>query len=177
MARSHNNAIVLLEADHREVEQLFKKFEEAEGKSAQQAALASQIGQALSIHAELEEVLLYPRVFSLTKGEERDQVCEATVEHGTLRGLIADMNGKDPSDPMVKARVIVLKEYVQHHVREEENELFPQLETLELDLDALGEEIATMKRELLEQVGSQRPGKTIQVVEVSASDTRQRRVA
>jgi hemerythrin superfamily protein len=177
MARSQNNAIVLLEADHREVEQLFAEFEEADGDGARQAMLAGQIGQALTIHAELEETLLYPRVFAATKDEDCDLVCEATVEHGTLRGLIADMNGKNPGDQMVKARIMVLKEYVQHHVREEENELFPRVEKLGLDLDVLGEEIATLKRDLMEAVGSPRPRKNIQVIDISTSDIRSRRAA
>ena len=97
-----------------------------------------------------------------------DQVCEATVEHGTLRGLIAGMNGKNPSHPMVKAHLVVLKEYVQHHVKEEEREFFPQVEALGLDLDAIGEEIATVKRELLDAAGSLPTGSTIRIVDVKA---------
>src|SRR3569623_1574984 len=138
------------------------------------AALASQIGQALTIHAELEETFLYPRVFALAKkdDDEMDLVCEATVEHGTLRGLIADMNGKNPSDPMVKAHVAVLKEYVQHHVKEEEREFFPKVEAMDLDLDAIGEEMATKKRELLAAAGSRPSGSTIRIVDVKASASR-----
>jgi len=165
-----------LKRDHREVENLFAEFAKA-GEDDQRIELAQQICSELSIHARVEEELFYPAARDALAHDEASVVYEANVEHASLKQLIGEINGSSVDNEMFTARMQVLKEYVQHHVREEENELFPQLETLELDLDALGEEIATMKRELLEQVGSQRSGKTIQVVEVSASDTRQRRVA
>lgn len=170
MASTAINALDLLKADHREVEKLFAEFDEAEGDTTEQAAIASRIGQALSIHAELEEAILYPRIMK-PLGDDADLVCEATVEHGTLHGLIADMNGKDPSDPMVKAHVVVLKEYVKHHVREEENELFPKVEKTGLDLEAIGEEILALKRALQAQVGRRANGggAKIHVTEVHAA--------
>ena len=167
MANNDSNAIDMLKADHREVERLFAQFDAAEGDTRRQAELASRIGQALAIHAELEESLLYPRLFK-SSNDEIDLVCEATVEHGTLHGLIADMNGRDPSDPMVKARVVVLKEYVKHHVREEENELFPKVEKSDLDLDAIGEEMAQLRQALEAQVDARPNGdRMIHVTEVS----------
>lgn len=168
MAANGSNAIDLLKADHREVERLFAQFDAADGDTRTQAELASRIGQALAIHAELEESLLYPRLLKTEKGEEEvDLVCEATVEHGTLHGLIADMNGRDPSDPMVKARVVVLKEYVRHHVREEEKELFPKVEKSDLDLDAIGAEMQELRRSLESQVDGGADGTRIHVTEVS----------
>lgn len=168
MAANGSNAIDLLKADHREVEHLFAQFDAADGDAHAQAELASRIGQALAIHAELEESLLYPRLLKTEKGEEEvDLVCEATVEHGTLHGLIADMNGRDPSDPMVKARVVVLKEYVKHHVREEEKELFPKVEKSDLDLDAIGAEMQELRRSLESQVDGGADGTRIHVTEVS----------
>lgn len=169
MANNDSNAIDMLKADHREVERLFAQFDAAEGDARQQAELASRIGQALAIHAELEESLLYPRLFK-SSNDEIDLVCEATVEHGTLHGLIADMNGRDPSDPMVKARVVVLKEYVKHHVREEENELFPKVEKSDLDLDAIGEEMVQLRQALEAQVDARPNGdRMIHVTEVSTA--------
>ena len=178
MSRSPNSALTLLIADHREVDQLFQEFEDADGNATKQAVLASKIGQALTIHAELEETLRYPRVLAQAKKQDDalDLVCEATVEHGTLRGLISDMNGKSPSDPMVKAHVKVLKEYVQHHVREEEKEFFPKIEDMQFDLDAIGEEMATLKRSLLEAAGPAPTGSSIRIVDVKA-DTRRLRAA
>jgi hemerythrin superfamily protein len=162
--------IELLKKDHREVEALFAEFEK-ETQAAKQAALASRIGQALTIHAEIEENLFYPVVLELLDDDGADLTCEATVEHGTLRGLIAGMNGKDVSSPMVKAHVIVLKEYVEHHVREEEKELFPRVKKLGLDLDAMGEDMLKLKQQLSEAAdGPRKPGPTITVIEVSARD-------
>ena len=165
MAASGSNAIDMLKADHRAVERLFAQFDAADGDARAQADLASRIGQALAIHAELEESLLYPRLFKRLNEDGVDLVCEATVEHGTLHGLIADMNGRDPGDPMVKARVVVLKEYVKHHVREEENELFPKVEDSGLDLDAIGDEMAQMRRALEARVDAEPDGTHIRITE------------
>ena len=103
--------------------------------------------------------------------EGRDLTCEATVEHGTLRGLIAGMNGTDASSPMAKAHVTVLKEYVEHHVREEEKELVPRVEKLDLDLQAMGEEMLRLKQRLTDASGAPRPrGSIIHIADVSARD-------
>lgn len=167
--------IDLLKADHREVETLFAAFEEADGNAKKQAALASEIGQALSIHAEIEETLFYPAVLPLLDEEGEDLTCEATVEHGTLHGLIASMNGKDASRPMVRAHVTVLKEYVEHHVKEEEKELFPRVEKLDLDLVAMADLALALKQQLMANVDADRPNQgkgqqaTIRIVPVSAS--------
>lgn len=166
--------IELLKADHREVDQLFKRFEEAEGDAKEQATLASQIGQALTIHAEIEETLLYPAILPLLDEEGADLTCEATVEHGTLRGLIAGMNGSDASNAMVRAHVTVLKEYVQHHVKEEERELFPMIEKLDLDLSAMADQALELKGQLTEDAGmpwTEIRGATIRITDVSASSS------
>lgn len=162
--------IELLKKDHREVEELFARFEK-ETQPAKQAVLASRIGQALTIHAEIEETLFYPVVLKMLDEEGTDLTCEATIEHGTLRGLIAGMNGNDVSSPMVKARVTVLKEYVEHHVKEEEKELFPRVEKLDLDLEAMGQDMLNLQQLLTGAAGEPQPqGSTINVVDVSARD-------
>lgn len=171
-SRNSPSIIDLLKADHREVEELFSRFEQADGDSREQALLASQIGQALTIHAEIEETLLYPVILKLLDEEGADLTCEATVEHGTLRGLIAGMNGGDASQPMVKAHVVVLKEYVQHHVKEEEKELFPRVQELDLDLQAMAEDALALKQQLMDAAGEPAAaGKSIRVAEVSAKAT------
>jgi hypothetical protein len=80
--------------------------------------------------------------------------------HSTLRGLIGAMNGKIPSDPMVKAQVTELKEFVQHHMKEEAREFFPKLDGLGLDLDAIGEDMATAKVPMLDAVGKPREARS-----------------
>ncbi len=166
--------IDLLKADHREVEKLFAAFEDADGDASEQAALASQIGQALTIHAEIEETLFYPAVLPLLDDEGEDLTCEATVEHGTLRGLIAGMNGNDAARPMIRAHVTVLKEYVEHHVKEEERSLFPRVEKLDVDLTAMGDRALELKQQLMDDAEAERPASgngrqtTIHVREVTA---------
>ncbi|HSX60618.1 MAG TPA: hemerythrin domain-containing protein [Tahibacter sp.] len=170
-SRKPATIIDLLKADHREVERLFAEFDEAEGNPKQQAALASRIGQALTIHAEIEETLFYPVVLKLLDEDGEELTCEATVEHGTLRGLITGMNGNDAARPMIRAYVKVLKEYVQHHVKEEERELFPRVEKLDLDLEAMADQALALKEQLTEQAGDPSGiarGSTIRIVDVSA---------
>lgn len=167
-SRNPPTIIELLKADHREVEDLFAQFEKADDDARQQALLASRIGQALTIHAEIEETLLYPAILARRDEEGVELTCEATVEHGTLRGLIAGMNGKDASQPMIKAYVKVLKEYVQHHVREEEKELFPHVGKLDIDLVAMADDALALKDQLTAAAGEPSPsGKVIRVAEVS----------
>jgi hemerythrin superfamily protein len=171
-SRKSPTIIELLKADHREVEELFAAFDEADGNVRKQAGLASQIGQALTIHAEIEETLLYPTVLERLDEEGADLTCEATVEHGTLRGLIAGMNGSDAGNPMTRAHVTVLREYVQHHVNEEEKELFPRIEKLDLDLETLGMQAFDLKQQLTDEaleLESTPRGATIRIASVSAS--------
>lgn len=174
MAPKDSASIIdLLKTDHREVEKLFAAFEKADGDARKQSALASEIGQALTIHAEIEETLFYPVVLPMLDDEGEDLTCEATVEHGTLRGLIAGMNGNDAANPMIRAHVTVLKEYVEHHVKEEEKELFPRVEKLDLDLLAMGDQALQLKQQLTEDAEADRPksGKspsTIRIADVKA---------
>lgn len=170
-SRNHPTIIELLKADHREVDKLFAEFEQAEGNTKKQMQLASRIGQALTIHAEIEENLFYPTVLPLLDEEGADLTWEAAVEHGTLRGLIAGMNGGDPSQPIIKAHVTVLKEYVQHHVREEEKELFPRVQQLDLDLQALGAEMLELKEGLTAAAAEpDTNSRTIRITDVSVRD-------
>lgn len=170
-SRKPSTIIDLLKADHREVDQLFAAFEKAEDDPKLQASLASQIGQALTIHAEIEETLFYPVVLKLLDEEGRDLICEATVEHGTLRGLIAGMNGNDAARPMIRAHVTVLKEYVEHHVKEEERELFPRVEKLDLDLEAMADRALELRQRLMENASAMKSeprSSTIRIADISA---------
>jgi hemerythrin superfamily protein len=148
------NALDLLKNDHRKVSALFEQFEDAEGDL--KVALAQQICTELTVHAMCEEKLFYPAARKALDDDSEDLVDEAAVEHRSLKMLIAEIDGQAADDKLFEANVTVLKEYVEHHVKEEENEMFPKLESSELDLEALGQRLMQMKTELMEQIGEPR---------------------
>jgi hemerythrin superfamily protein len=165
------DAIALLENDHRTVEKLFRDWEGA-ADAREKARIAGAICQALTVHAEIEEALFYPQALYVLDPDGDDLVWEATVEHGTLRGLIARLDGKRPGVPVVDAHLTVLMEYVKHHVREEERELFPAVRKTDLDLVALGERMAEMKEELEARVerGAAAADGVVHLVNVTARE-------
>lgn len=140
------DAIALLEADHREVEELFAQFEDAANDGEKQA-IANAICIALKVHARLEEDLFYPA--ALEASGETGLLLEAQVEHASARDLIAQIETGAPGEPLFDARVTVLGEYVDHHVAEEEGELFPACRKSGMDLAALGEQMRRRKQELM----------------------------
>ena len=146
------DAIALLKQDHRTVSALFEEFEKAEEE--EQSAIAQRVCQLLTVHATIEEELLYPAAKEAFEDEEDDDlVNEAEVEHGSAKELIAKIEGMTSDDEHFKATVKVLGEYIKHHVKEEENELFPELKKTELDLKELGGRLADRKFALMEQMG------------------------
>src|SRR5690242_204873 len=116
------DAIDLLKQDHREVETLFREFESTDD-DARKVELAETICAELAVHAEIEEKIFYPAAREALPDDKQDLVAEATVEHASLKKLIADIDGSSPRDELFEANVKVLSEYVKHHVREEETEL------------------------------------------------------
>jgi hemerythrin-like domain-containing protein len=150
---SPRDAIALLKQDHRTVSALFEEFEKADEE--EQSAIAQRVCQLLTVHATIEEELLYPAAKEAFEGEEEheDLVNEAEVEHGSAKELIAKIEGMTGDDEHFKATVTVLGEYIKHHVKEEENELFPQLKKTDLDLKELGGRLAERKFALMEQMG------------------------
>ena len=148
------DAVRLLTADHREVKALFQDYQKLvdhEVEVGEKQALAQQICTLLTVHATVEEELFYPAVESAIK--EPDLVDEATVEHASAKELIAQIESSDPSDKFFDAKVKVLGEYIDHHVKEEEGELFPQCRKAKLDLVSMGEQIALRKSALLAALG------------------------
>jgi hemerythrin superfamily protein len=146
------DAIALLKQDHRTVSALFEEFEKADDE--EQSAIAQRVCQLLTVHATIEEELLYPAAKQAFEDEEDDDlVNEAEVEHGTAKELIAKIEGMTSDDEHFKATVTVLGEYIKHHVKEEEGQLFPQLKKTELDLKELGGRLADRKFALMEQLG------------------------
>jgi len=149
IGQSETNALKVLEQDHDAVDALFKQYESDKDdmKPAQKQKLANQICEMLTVHATIEEEIFYPAVRNLEE-EVRDLVAEAAVEHQSLKDIIGRLEAAPTSDPLYDAGVKVLAEYVQHHVKEEENELFPKVRSSELDLDALGQQLLDRKAEL-----------------------------
>jgi hemerythrin superfamily protein len=121
------DAVTLLRNDHKTVEGLFKKFEKA-GPNANKTKrdLVEKIVEELSIHAAIEEQVLYPAARKAVPDSE-DEVLEALEEHHIVKWVLSELDGMDPTDERFTAKVTVLMENVRHHVEEEESDLFPQL--------------------------------------------------
>lgn len=148
------DALALLKQDHRLVESLFDEFESAE--QGEQSSLAQRVCQLLTVHAQIEEELLYPAAKeAFEEAEETELVYEAEVEHGSAKELIAKVEAMSGEEEQFAATVKVLGEYIKHHVKEEEGELFPKLKKTELDLSELGARLADRKLALMEQMGIQ----------------------
>ncbi len=144
------DAIALLKADHRKVEDLFEKFEQAKSASVK-TSLVQQICTELSVHTTIEEEIFYP---ACTGQIEEDTVTEAYVEHDGAKVIIAELLASSPDNEFYDSKVKVLSEQIKHHVKEEEQRsegMFAQARDAGLDMDALGEQMAARKKELLAQ--------------------------
>jgi hemerythrin superfamily protein len=142
------DAITLLKDDHRAVEKLFKEFESAKGEGRKEK-LARQICLELTIHTIIEEEIFYP---ACRNKVDEDLLKEAFVEHDAAKLLIAEIEaGNDQSDDFFDAKVQVLSEQIEHHVQEEEKDLFPEARKADIDMKALGEQLAERKKELTKQ--------------------------
>jgi hypothetical protein len=142
------DAIALLKADHRTVEELFASFESAKG-AGRKKALAEQICMELSVHTKIEEDIFYP---ACEGAVEEDLLKEAYVEHDGAKVLIAEIEAGGPDDEFYDAKVKVLSEMIEHHVEEEEKRvegMFSQARKAGLDMDDLGERMAAEKARLL----------------------------
>jgi hemerythrin superfamily protein len=142
------DAIALLKADHRTVEELFEKFEGAKGDGAKEK-IARQICLELTIHTMIEEEIFYPACEGKV---EEDDLKEAYVEHDGAKVLIAQIEAGGPDDEYYEAKVKVLSEEIEHHVKEEEARLegiFAQARKAGLDMDELGDELRARKEELM----------------------------
>jgi hemerythrin superfamily protein len=142
------SALGLLEEDHTQVENLFEEFEQLEDSEEKQE-LVLKICLALRVHAQIEEEIFYPAVRDAI--ENTDRIDEAIVEHAAAKQLIAEIEEMNAGDELYDAKVTVLNEQVLHHIEEEEDELFPEVESSELDLEALGQKLADRKAALFEQ--------------------------
>ena len=141
------NAITLLMQDHKAVKALFAQYEGLSDRSfATKKKLADQICQELTVHTQIEEEIFYPAVRRpIHAGDLMD---EALVEHASAKELIAQIAAMDPADDLYDAKVNVLSEQIEHHVKEEEGDMFPKVRDTAVDLDALGQEMAARKEQL-----------------------------
>lgn len=141
----HREATAILRADHKLVSSLFAEYEKTSEKSRKKE-LVAKICKELTIHAQVEEEIFYPAVKKAL--QDKELVPEANVEHQTLKNLIAEVKDADPGNEMYEARIKVLSEYVKHHVKEEQNEMFPKARSTNLDMVELGTMIKQRKDEL-----------------------------
>jgi hemerythrin superfamily protein len=142
------DAIEMLKKEHRAVEELFEKFESAKGAGQKRKAF-EEIADALAVHAAIEEKHFYP---AIKEKPTEDLVLEAVEEHLEIKRVIADLLGMDGSDDAFEAKVKVLKEDVEHHVEEEETDLFPKVQKLfdEEQLETIAAAMEQTEGELLE---------------------------
>jgi hemerythrin superfamily protein len=147
------DAIKLLKSDHDEVEELFAQYEKQKNKNGgTKGDLIDKICTALTVHAQIEEEIFYPTVREALEDEGEELLDEAEVEHSSLKSLVEQLETMSPDDDLFDAKVKVLSEYVKHHVKEEEGELFPKVKKSDLDLNELGAELSERKNELMAEM-------------------------
>jgi hemerythrin superfamily protein len=151
LPESYPDAVELLTNDHKVVKNLFETYQklvDKESDSKELIALANKICKALTVHAQVEEELLYP---AMRKSfDTQELIDEAAVEHATVKALIEQITSGNRKGPLYDAKVKVLGEYVAHHVKEEEDEIFPKAKKLKLDFHSLGKAITLRKAEIME---------------------------
>jgi hemerythrin superfamily protein len=139
------DALTLLRADHKHVSALFDAYESARG-AKRKLELSKEICSELKVHTTIEEEIFYPALRRV-KGTD-DMLDEANVEHAGAKHLIGEIERSSPEDDYYDARIKVLSEYIRHHVKEEQDEIFPKAKKSKINLQALGEQLAQRKMEL-----------------------------
>jgi len=148
--RSKSAAIEMLKEDHAKVKKAFKEFESMDRSDTEACRqIVQTVCEDLKVHTTLEEEIFYPAVREAI--EDEDLMNEASVEHETAKMLIEQLENMEPDDPNYYATFTVLGEYVMHHVKEEEGEMFPEAKKTDLDMEALGERMQERKGELTSQ--------------------------
>jgi len=153
---SKTDAVSLLEAQHKEVAGWFEEFEKTESDK-KKADLVDKIMLALKAHTQIEEEIFYPEARRAT-GDE-DLLDEAVVEHQAAKQLMAEIESMTVGDDLFDAKVKVLSEQIEHHVEEEEDELFPECRKSDMDLEALGAQMSARFKELSAQLSAQTPAR------------------
>jgi hemerythrin superfamily protein len=147
------DAIAMLTADHKKVKKLFADFDKLKdaGSDEDKASIVDQICNELKIHTELEEEIFYPAVRKAI--DDGDLMDEALVEHAGAKELIAQLEDASPEDDLYDAKVTVLGEQIDHHVKEEEGNMFPKAKKAKVDTEALGATMLKRKITLMEKMG------------------------
>jgi len=147
------DAIAMLTADHKKVKRLFADFDKLKdaGSDEDKASIVDQICNELKIHTELEEEIFYPAVRKAI--DDGDLMDEALVEHAGAKDLIAQLEDASPEDDLYDAKVTVLGEQIDHHVKEEEGDMFPKAKKAKVDTEALGATMLKRKITLMEKMG------------------------
>jgi hemerythrin superfamily protein len=147
------DAIAMLTADHKKVKRLFSDFDKLKdaGSDEDKASIVDQICNELKIHTELEEEIFYPAVRKAI--DDGDLMDEALVEHAGAKDLIAQLEDARPEDDLYDAKVTVLGEQIDHHVKEEEGDMFPKAKKAKVDTEALGATMLKRKIALMEKMG------------------------
>jgi hypothetical protein len=150
--RGGMDALKLLKEDHERVDQLFKKYDRMKEGDERKQALLETILEELRVHAQVEEELFYPalnaRFESAGKDKEQELIDEAEVEHETVKWLMEQLEGEQSDEHTRDARVKVMGEYVRHHVKEEEGQMFKAAKKVDVDLAELGRQMDARKRQL-----------------------------
>jgi Hemerythrin HHE cation binding domain len=148
-AQSRIDAVTLLTADHKKVKKLFQDFEklkDGDGSTKEKSAIVQEICMELTVHTKVEEEIFYPAVRESI--DDDDLMDEADVEHAGAKSLITELEAMKPGDDHYDAKVTVLGEYIDHHVKEEHEEMFPKAKKAKVDMAQLGERIMRRKEEL-----------------------------
>jgi hemerythrin superfamily protein len=149
-AAKQPDAIAMLKADHKKVSELFEQFEKSRS-AEKKKELVAQICDELTVHTMLEEEIFYPAVQEAMRDHEL--VPEARVEHASIKELIEQVRDVQPDGEDYDAKVKVMSEYVKHHVKEEQTEMFPQAKKTDLDMEDLGARMAERKEQLMARMG------------------------
>ena len=150
------DALDLLISDHKSVQRMFKQFDalKEDGDDDQKSALVGKICLELTVHAQIEEEIFYPAVRDAI--EDQDLMDEAEVEHAGAKDLIAQLEADaDTEQELYDAKVTVLGEYINHHVKEEQDEMFPKVRKAKVDTAALGARMFQRKQELMAELGGE----------------------
>ena len=147
------DAIKLLMDDHKQVKALFQKYSkliENHADDDERQSLAEQICLMLTVHATIEEEIFYPAARQAKV--DSDLLDEAEVEHASAKDLIAQIRSMTPDDALYDAKVTVLGEYIDHHVKEEQNEMFPKCVKSSMNLKAIGAQLAARKQAFMDEM-------------------------
>jgi len=146
------DAIALLKSDHKKVKALFSEFDKLkdDGANEDKAAIVAQICKELKIHTAIEEEIFYPAVRNAI--EDSDLMDEALVEHAGAKDLVAQLEDAAVDDDLYNAKVTVLGERIDHHVKEEESSMFPKAQKAKVDTAALGAKMTQRKTVLMEEM-------------------------